>query len=166
MNAFFVVKEIEIDCGIKGCMAYTMRPLTVAEFTEYATFARKHTEYTNKYLLELIAIIGKTLTPGIESVPEAALKGLIDVFLEFNFPKDVRRKTEVDGELEDYELARAFDFLINEGHLESEIMAYPLPRFRLYIEAASDRITGNVKKKVDPLAVFQKLGIPIMMGGM
>ncbi len=168
MNSLISEKKIEIDCGIKGRLEYTMRPLTVSEFIEYLIFARKYEEYPaekyNEYLLNLISIVGKTLTPGIETVPEAALQGLITVFLEYNFPKDIRKKPDNDEDLEDYDLARAFDFLINQGHSENDIMAYPLPRFRLYIEVASDRLTGKTKKKEDPLAAFAKIGIPIVRG--
>lgn len=169
MNSLFSEKEIEINCGDKGRLGYTMRPLTVSEFIRYVNFVRKHREYPtekyNEYLLELIAIIGKTLTPDIGTIPEAALQGLIEIFIEYNFPKDVRRKSDNAGDLEDYDMARAVDFLINQGHLENGIMEYPLPRFRVYIEAASDRLTGKTKKKEDILSVFVKMGVPIARGG-
>lgn len=165
MNSLISEKEIEIDCGAKGRLAYSMRPLTVSEFIGYAKFVRKHKEYPtekyNEYLLELIAIIGKTITPDIGTIPEAALQGLIEVFIEYNFPKDGRKKPD-NKDMEDYDLARAFDFLIERGHREKDIMGYPLPRFRLYIEVASDRLNGKTKTKEDPLSAFAKIGIPIM----
>lgn len=168
MNSLFSEKEIEIDCGDKGRLVYAMRPLTVFEFIGYANFVRKYSEYPtekyNEYLLELIAIIGKTLTPDIGTIPEAALQGLIGVFIDYNFPKDGRKKPDNNTDMEDYDLASAFDFLIDRGHREKDIMGYPLPRFRLYIEVASDRLTGKTKTKEDPLSAFAKIGIPIVRG--
>lgn len=166
MKELFPAKMIEVYCGDKGRMDYSMRPLIVSEYIEYLAFRRRHASYSNTYLSELISIIGKTLTPDIGTLPQVALENIVGIFTEFNFPPENRKSKAgaSDDDSEDYELAYSVSFLVSQGHIESDIMAYPLPLFRLYAEVAADRLSGKVKKKEDPLEVFKKLGIPIYEG--
>lgn len=121
--------------------------------------------------LAFIAMIEKRVVGEIGSLPGNDVR---DAFIDMNFGSPAERektKKKTSGEINIVNnLASAIGFLISQGHSLSSIMEYPLPRFRLYGDTASDRVYGKAElslgkkeepKKMDPLTAFQKLGIPI-----
>jgi hypothetical protein len=138
-----------------------MRFLKVKELPEFYRINEIKDE--RERTLAFIAMIKEKVTGEIDSLPANDVR---DAFIDMNFGSPAERdKKKVGAEdfLPVHNLASAIGFLVSQGHRLSDIMEYPLPRFRLYGDTASDRVYGKKEKpkKMDPLDAFIKLGFPI-----
>ena len=170
MNPFYKGEYVTVHDVNGKEVELWMTPYIVREYIDFIQerdrIAAKHKELmlgieTTRHLW---ATIEAHVPEGIpDTVP---LDGLIDAFVELNFGNETvvagekRKSPEIENEKL---LSFIFDFLINQGHSRSEIMAYPMPEFIGYQKAINDRFAKmygddkNIKKtNKDPLA-----GIPI-----
>lgn len=118
-----------------------------------------------------IEIIQSSVDRGVRDLPFTVLPKLIDVFMKLNFPElspcPCIRGTEKDGgSAAQRDFMRSLEFMIAQGHVYSEMLEYDLPQFRLFVEAAIERLTGEKTKtkKMDTREALKKLGIPIRSG--
>ncbi len=122
----------------------------------------------------LLELVTSTLHMESDILPIEATSKLISYFIEYNFPKEVK-KVKTDKEKAEDEkrkklpkkepkningLLGCFDFLISQGHIYSDIMEYSLPDFNDFVTTAAERL-GIKKKPMDAVKAFQKLGIPV-----
>lgn len=126
----------------------------------------------------LVTLVTDTLSMDSAEIPVEAISGLIDNFIEFNFPKPPEPKEYVPGENQrreelrkkkkakekakggDKALIECFDFLISQGHRYDEIMEYTVKQFTDFLSTAQERL-GIKKRPMDTAVAFTKLGIPI-----
>lgn len=139
-----------------------MRFLKVKELPEFYRINEIKDE--RERTLTFIAMIEKKVTGEIDSLPANKVR---DAFIDMNFGSPAEREKaekKAGGNIDIVNnLASAIGFLISQGHLSRDIMEYPLPRFRLYGDTASDRVYGKKEepKKMNPLDFFSKIGVPI-----
>ncbi len=153
-------KIIRIEAMYGDTVERYMRFLKVKELPEFYRINEIKDE--RERTLALIAMIKEKVEGEIDSLPANDIR---DAFIDINFGSAPTSETVgAQGPVPLlHNLVNAFDFLISQGHSFSAIMEYTLPRYRLLIDAACERVFGKKEKpkKMDPLEAFQKLGFRI-----
>lgn len=152
-------KTVRIEAIYGDTVERYMRFLKVKELPEFYRINEIKDE--RERTLAFIAMIKQRVVGEIDSLPADDIR---DAFVDMNFGKAEPGEKKTSDEINIVNnLASAIGFLVSQGHSLSDIMEYPLPRFRLYGDTASDRVYGKKEKptKMDPLDAFIKLGFPI-----
>jgi hypothetical protein len=150
-------KTIRIDTKYGDTVERYIRFLKVKDLPKF--FRIDALENKAERTASLIDMIEERVVGETDSLPGDDLR---DAFMDMNFGSAPTSETVgAQGPVPLlHNLVRAFDFLISQGHSFSAIMEYPLPRYRLLIDAACNRVFGK-KKKTDPFEFFSKMGIPV-----
>jgi hypothetical protein len=162
-DTFFAEKPIFIDLEDGNSFHVFMRPLRIKEISVlnriiYLQEKDKDSEQAGLMLMDLTV---ECLNVTDKDIPAAAMCGLVEYFIEYNFPKKNEDEPKTGPEKTNRNgIVDCFDFLISNGHKNSDIMEYTIPRFNQYIEVVSERL-GLKKKPVGAEEAFRKIGIPI-----
>ncbi|MCP4989389.1 MAG: hypothetical protein GY928_26020, partial [Colwellia sp.] len=102
-------------------------------------------------------------------IPAEAVDGLIETFIEYNFPKGSDKFEESDRsktkeKKEERPLSFYMDFLVNQGHTLSDVMEMNMLQFNEMVLRAGERLNPE-KKVLDPMVAFKKMGLPIKSRG-
>ena len=170
MGEYFAETVIRLEIAGRSkdeaVLVLRMRPLKVKEIPLLLRLAgaSRATAGDLAGFVEFIDLLAGTVDGEIKGLHRDALDGLIGAFEKLNFPKGVEKPSAPDKPpkpFDEKEFARQIEFLIHQGHSFSEIEDYTLPRLRLFVELATERLTGKIKKKVNPLDALRGLGIPV-----
>ncbi len=164
MKKYFKEKLIWVLDDDGERLEFFMRPIKIKELQLIRrvvdlTEEGKSEEFTTPVLLGLLR---KTLSISTANIPIETMEKLTNTLIEYNFPginKDETAERKAKEE-DKRDLVYYIDFLVTQGHRVSDIMDYTITQFNDLIRAACDRLSGH-KKPMDPMAAFQKLGIPI-----
>ena len=166
MDGYFAEKTIRIESeGEDDPVTLVMRPLKVKEIPlllRLEAVANRDVSDLSSFA-DFIDLVDGTVDGDITVLPREALDGIIKTFDELNFPERMKRKpaTPAKEKFDEKEFARMVEYLVAQGHAFSEIEEYTLPRFRLFVELAIERLSGKPKKRVEPLEALRGLGIPV-----
>ena len=166
MEDYFAETTIRIEPEDGGQpTTLIMRPLKVKEIPSLlrleAVADRDAAGGDLSSFADFIELVDGTVDGDVKALHRDALDGIIKTFDDLNFPEGVKRKPGDAKKFEEKEFARMVEYLIAQGHAFSEIEEYTLPRFRLFVELAGERLSGKPRKKVDPLEALKGLGIPV-----
>jgi hypothetical protein len=176
MKDFFKVEKIIVEQGDTEYIFF-MSPLKIKHLADIQRIRVSSAHMDEAFngnvplggqvLYELISVLEKVFTPSISDLPMEVLEDLFSYFIEMNFNEDIFTSKGKGEET----FTTILDFLISQGHQMSDILEYTLPQLQLFVNAASDRITGGKTKQGDdsekvidasddPLSVFRAIGIP------
>jgi len=165
MEHYFSETTIRIAPESGEEITLIMRPLKVKELPDLlrleARAASGDGEATIAGFADFIDLVDGTVDGDIKALPTEALDGIIKAFDGLNFPAGAKKGKASKKPFDEKEFARSIEFLISQGHAFSEIEEYTLPRFRLFVDLAIERLTAKPKKKVDPMEALAGLGIPM-----
>ncbi|MEE8574203.1 MAG: hypothetical protein V3T30_02220, partial [Thermodesulfobacteriota bacterium] len=162
MESFFAETLIHVELPGGDKQILIMRPLKIRELPALFCIMRKHGRAAEisvealkaaeeDYLSDLLAIMLGTIEGNMKKLPVEVLKPFFANFYDLNFPEVESKKAKVEDKKKrsfpEIWFARSLDFLINQGHVFSEIQEYTLPQFRVFIEVAIERITGKIKEE-------------------
>lgn len=171
MKTYFQEKQVTITNTEGEKLDFFMRPLRVKELQIIQRVSllaenKDSDEFTTPLLLSLVI---DCLSIDGNFVPVEATEELINTFVEYNFPEPKeefeesdRSKTKKEKKTEP--LSFFIDFLVNQGHIVSDIMEMTMPQFNELIVKAGERLSPS-SKQMDPLEAFKKMGIPIRNRG-
>lgn len=171
MNEYFAEKNISVKNKEGQVIEFFMRPIKIKELkiinrvTALAESADAE-EFTTPLLLSLML---DCLSIDGENIPASTAEKLIETFIDYNFP-DVKEFEESDRSVtkkkkKDTEpLSYFIDFLVNQGYTVACVMEMTMPQFTDLIAKAGERLNPS-SKIMNPLDVFQKMGLPIRNRG-
>ncbi len=173
MKTFFEEKKITIINTEGEKVTFFMRPIKIKELkvinrvsalAENADAEEFTTPLMLSLMLDCLSIDGK-------NIPISTTEKMIDTFIDYNFPdiKDEKKFEESDRSTtkkkkEVEPLSFFIDFLVNQGHIVSDIMEMTMPQFNEFVVKAGERLNPKLKI-MDPLEAFRKMGIPIRKRG-
>lgn len=168
MDKYFKEKHIVIGNDAGETIEFFMRPIKIKELkiinrVSVLAQASGSDEFTMPLLIELL---NSTLSIDAEKIPVSASRGLVNAFMEFNFPEaktgdgETIKTTDKSIKKKLKELSFWIDFLATQNYSIADIMELTVLQFNELIKAAGDRLCPE-KKIQDPEAVFRKIGIPI-----
>lgn len=162
MKTFFEEKKITITNTEGEKVTFFMRPIKIKELkvinrvsalAENADAEEFTTPLMLSLMLDCLSIDGK-------NIPISTTEKMIDTFIDYNFPPD---KTE-EKKKKTEPLSFFIDFLVNQGHIVSDVMEMTMPQFDELIKKAGERLNPKLKI-MNPLEVFRKIGLPIRKRG-
>lgn len=163
-DEFFNEQSIIVELDDGQTLRAFMRPLKVKEISLACRIAKLQEEQAEEteYLPHLISLVEGTININIDGLPMTVLNQLIEIFIDFNFGEEETKK-EIANKSKAIpipsRLAIAFDFLIHQGHIFSDILEYTLPQVRLFQQVAVDRLTGV--KRIDPVTALTGAGVKL-----
>jgi hypothetical protein len=165
MKTFFEEKQISIENGDGQVLEFFMRPIKIKELpiiNRVSVLATESDaeEFTTPLLLSLMI---ECLSIDGDLIPATATQGLINTFIDYNFPDPKEAEKKQDSNKKSEPLSFYIDFLVSIGHSFSDIMEMTMLQFNELILKAGERL--NPKSKVmDPLDAFRQMGLPIRKG--
>jgi hypothetical protein len=169
-DIFFAEKPIFINLeDIEGEDSFYvfMRPLKVKEIPilNRITYLQTINPEDEQAGIMLMNLMVDCLNVTSEEIPASATSGLIQHLIKYNFPKkDESKNTSENKKKNKNKLVNCFDFLITNGHTESDIMEYPINRFDDYINVVATRL-GIKKEPVSAEVALKKIGLPFRSRG-
>ena len=137
MDKYFKEKHIEIENTKGETIEFFMRPIKIKELkiinrVSVLAQASDSDEFTMPLLIELL---NSTLSIDAEKIPFSASKGLINAFMEFNFPEaktgdgEEIRTTAKPIKKKLKELSFWIDFLATQNYSIADIMELTVLQF-------------------------------------